>query len=243
MRFRCKTCKIKAFWICNPDWGKMCHFQLISWIHICLVQSAMYRCHRHSQHWLVGCRRSSMVRGFQMTRCSGLKNLPQSEKDGWEALDAPDGSFCSPLSCDCDCFLCMETFCGWRTHYRAADAAGVRWPVAPVSVCCWSFFLRGRLVLRRQSHRQRWDPRCQKKALLPIRHPIWGNLGHLGHLRTHSGSPVARPWSPPPADCLHWHRSNFPAMKMRHEKVVKSGQINYSKTCHDLKCLFDNTFW
>lgn len=194
----------------------------------------MYRCHQDSRRWLVGCRWSSMVQGFQMTRCSGLKNLPQTEKDVEEELDAPDDSFCSPLSCDCDCFLCTETFCGWRTHYRPADAAGARWPAAAVSVCCWSFSLRGRLALRRQSHRQRLDPRCQRRAPHQIRHLIWVNLGHLGHLRTRSGSPVARPWSLPQADCLHWRQSDFPTMKMQDEKVQKGNHSVWERCARTL---------
>lgn len=145
----------------DPGWQKktqMCALaateERMFWIHFSVL-FVMYRCHQDSRRWWVGYRWSSMVLGFPMMRCSGWKNPPQTERDGEEELEVPDGSFCSPLSCDCDCSLCTETFCGWRTHFRAADVAGVHWPLAAVSVCCWSFSLRGRLAPRRQSHPQR----------------------------------------------------------------------------------------
>ena len=70
-----------------------------------------------------------------MRNSDSLQNLGQSGDDGDQQLKAPGGSFCSPLSCDCGCFLCTETFCGKKLNYQDVDAAVPQWPKGPGCVC------------------------------------------------------------------------------------------------------------
>lgn len=124
--------------------------------HECFRWMLTYHCHQDSHRHRVGWCWSWTVQRFLLMWCSGsLQNLLQAEDDEDQQPRAPGGSFCSPLSCDCGCFLCMETFCERRSNYRDEDAAGLQWPRAAGCVCWWNFSLRGVLAFRCPSHRQR----------------------------------------------------------------------------------------
>lgn len=146
-----------------------------------------------------------------MGRSDSHQSLNQAGDDEAREPRALGGSFCSPLSCDCGCFLYTVIFCRKKWSYQDEDAAGLQWlQRGSQCVCRSNFSLHGVLASRCLSRQQRKALRCQRKALHQIHRLIEENRGVRGHLRTRSGSLVEKLGLLPPTDCLHWHRLNFP---------------------------------